>query len=74
MVDLHRHGGGWVLSAHGLLGGGKANSYDPIIADYQHIHRQIHKHVDAGKGFAPTFNYVYDFAQNRNYACGPPMT
>jgi len=46
MVDLHRHREGWVLSAHGVLGMGRANKYGPIINVYKNILDQIVKQGD----------------------------
>lgn len=69
MVDIHRHGDGWVLSAHGVLGDGKANEYGPIIERYQDIHKCI---LASGgmKTFAPTFDHSN---ATSDYARGPPV-
>merc|ERR1712125_309656 len=37
MVDIHRHEKGWMLTAHGVLGEGKANQYEPI----ERVYRQM---------------------------------
>ena len=65
MIDLHRcPGGGWEMTAHGLLGHGRANEYAPIIKDYGVLLKQIIAHQSAAGGKpstpvapAPVMNY-----------------
>jgi len=63
MVDLHRcPGGGWEMTAHGLLGHGRANQYEPIIKDYRVLLDQIVDHQKCGSPklgahLGPVMNY-----------------
>lgn len=71
MVDIHRHGEGWMLTAHGVLGEGKANEYGPIEKVYRHILPQLHDST-----VAPAIDYkrLRQVCGLPAYRRGPPIT
>merc|ERR1712125_52841 len=66
MVDIHRHDSGWLLTAHGLLGDGKANEYEPIERTYRTLLPQLQ--------ISGTRPPIMDYhAVQKTYKHGPPL-
>ena len=80
MVDMHRAGAGWMLTAHGVLGRGKANAYEPIIKAYKGLLKQIvDQQAAGGSQRVPATLKVppamdYNSAVKENFKPGKPVT
>ena len=73
MVDMHRAGHGWMLTAHGVLGKGKANEYEPIIKDFRPLLKQIVEQ-QAAHPEHKTAPPVMKYATNDKFKKGKPVT
>lgn len=71
MIDLHRHQEGWMMTAHGLLGDGKANEYEPIKNAYKLILQQIVS--SEGRSLQLDYDTVRRTLRQRTYAKGHPI-